>query len=626
MSQENDDDIPNATETWRDYWREMQDSYAVYRWAVTELVAPEAWPHIKRMVMFLVLMTVLQAIQPWTTMYVVDGLVERNVTAIVAGLAAFAVCLAGKVVFNRLWSDEREVVLGENMGRIDLRTSQLFFEKSLGQHLHDGDLLSASNVERGRSSVLSVQGLILFEGLNMVGGLLLSYACLWFISAKVALLVTALFCVHIGWMFFLNGNINRVMVPLEKKFRAMNRRRVDLWQYIERLKANGMEEEALAGLRREFRSLIVPDRAFWLWVIAKMMWRGMGNYLVLMLVTIYGVWMVWNGQWQVGTLFPLLTWTGFIVENLWRVSHIERELNWNAPSVRSMMKALTMQPAVVDGMEELPVDQDGVHIQFENVHCAYPDQSGGSASVLAGVSFEIAPRSKVALIGPSGAGKTTLMRLLFRARDPSCGRVLLNGVDIRQIKLSSWLKHVGYIAQQPQVFDGTVRDNLLFGAAPNKWADPELWALMRTLCVDFGSRLTKGLETRVGKSGLRLSGGQAQRLMIGAAVARGPQFMVVDEATSSLDSTTEREVQRGLKESLGGSVGALIVTHRLSTVRDMCDTFVVLRPSADVKPGEDQVEAIAHSFEELYKISPTFRQLADDQGLVINKMHEVNRV
>ena len=145
----------------------------------------------------------------------------------------------------------------------------------------------------------------------------------------------------------------------------------------------------------------------------------------------------------------------------------------------------------------------------------------------------------------------------------------------------------------------------------------KLWQLMQSLKIDFGARLHNGLNTLVGRHGLKLSGGQAQRVMIGAAVAKQPRLMVIDEATSSLDSTTEREVQEGLAEALKEGVTALIVAHRLSTVRNLCDRFVVMRPLEGLQDGESQIEAVASSFEELAKISPTFRQLAEDQGVYI---------
>ena len=177
---------------------------------------------------------------------------------------------------------------------------------------------------------------------------------------------------------------------------------------------------------------------------------------------------------------------------------------------------------------------------------------------------------------------------------------------------------VSYIAQQPQVFEGTIASNLLYGVQSERQSqvtENDLWKVVKRLQIHFGKRLTHGLQTRVGRHGLKLSGGQAQRLMIGAAAAREPRFMIIDEATSSLDSTTERQVQQGLAEVLGEGMGALIIAHRLSTVRDLCGKFVVLRPIDGVQGEEAQIEAVASSFEELYLLSSTFRQLADDQGI-----------
>jgi ABC-type multidrug transport system fused ATPase/permease subunit len=204
--------------------------------------------------------------------------------------------------------------------------------------------------------------------------------------------------------------------------------------------------------------------------------------------------------------------------------------------------------------------------------------------------------------------------------DPEEGSVRVGGVDLRDIALRSWTRLVGYIPQQPQVLDGTIRYNLLYGLPPEARAnvtDEELWELMRKLEIDFGERLTHGLDTVVGRRGIKLSGGQAQRLMIGAAVMQRPRFMIIDEATSSLDSTTEKSVQRGLAELLEPTTSALIITHRLSTVRRLCSKFIVLTQAAQRADSSGQVEAVAGSFEDLYALSPTFRRLADDQGVPI---------
>jgi ABC-type multidrug transport system fused ATPase/permease subunit len=355
-----------------------------------------------------------------------------------------------------------------------------------------------------------------------------------------------------------------------------------------------------------------------------------------------GAWSVWQGVWQIGLLYPLFSWSARVAENLWQVGNIEHQLNWNMPAVKSMIKALSIKPDVVDspGAVELGYDHP-IRVRFEHVTHAYPlskeDMSlmedveddyfaepEEGMHVVRDVSFTIEEGEKVALIGPSGAGKTTMMRLLLRFMDPDYGCIWIDGHKLTDIKLSSWIKLIGYIPQQTQVFDGTMRYNLTYGLMPDEQklvTDDALWDLMRQLKIDFRERLTEGLQTKVGRNGLKLSGGQAQRLMIGAAAAKKPRLMIIDEATSNLDSATEKEVHRGLAQVLSANVSALVIAHRLSTVRDLCDKYVVLRNVADLAPGEPQVEATAKTFEELYRISPTFRQLADCQDLVIATSH-----
>lgn len=237
-----------------------------------------------------------------------------------------------------------------------------------------------------------------------------------------------------------------------------------------------------------------------------------------------------------------------------------------------------------------------------------------------GISFTIAPGEKVSLLGPSGSGKTTIMKKLLRYSVPSSGLITIDGIDLTNITRASWSKGIGYIPQQAQILDGTIRYNLVYGLSVeerNKVTDEELWEIMRRLKIDFGERLTQGLDTVVGKNGVKLSGGQAQRLMIGAAVIKKPWLLVVDEATSSLDSTTEREVQEGLELVLEGqNTSVLVVTHRLSTVRNMCTKHIMLKPVAIVENGNSQIDATAHSFESLARQSDLFRKLAADQGIV----------
>ena len=457
---------------------------------------------------------------------------------------------------------------------------------------------------------------------------------LWLRVPAAGFFMTLLLASYLVWLVYLNRYISEKCVPFDKEFRRINRWEHERWEKIERVKTCAKERAEIAYQNRSFQKVLGEERQFWLWFIGKVTWRGYSNRLVLLGTLGYGAWLIWRGDWSNGVFVPLLMYATKVSESIWHIGHIEHQINWNMPAIRTAMLTLSIPPDITDKPNAIELKRNGgVRVEMRTVSYAYATEKRdlpglpaarieGSKQVLPilrNVSFTIEPGEKAALIGPSGAGKTTIMRLLMRYMDPTSGAILVDGHDLRDVQLSSWLNLIAYVPQQAQVFDGTIRDNLLylFTDEPINVSDQELWAIMRKLKIDFGDRLTDGLDTRVGRHGIELSGGEQQRLMVGAAAMRKPIFMVVDEATASLDATTEKAVQKGLEELLGGDMSALIITHRLSTVRRLCSKFLVLQDLEGLAPGESQLGASAGSFEELYDVSPTFRMLADDQGAVI---------
>jgi ABC-type multidrug transport system fused ATPase/permease subunit len=251
-----------------------------------------------------------------------------------------------------------------------------------------------------------------------------------------------------------------------------------------------------------------------------------------------------------------------------------------------------------------------MHFELRNVTVSYRE----NAPILGNVSFAIPSGRRVALIGQSGAGKTTIAGLVRRDVDPESGEILLDGIDLRQYRLSSVLRYMGVILQRPEIMSGTVRENITYGVPVNmEVTDDMLWQIIDAVSPTMRERFVeRGLDTKVGKQGLQLSGGEQQRLCVMRALIKNPQFLIVDEATSSLDSETEIVVQKGIDAALARGISALVIAHRFSTLRN-CDQFVVLKKLANCEPGEPQVECVAHSLTELSDQSPTFRRLAAAQ-------------
>lgn len=596
------------------------ESIEVYRWVWRELLSTKSKKYAKWMILFVCLGQSTAMSSPWILGRYVDALSDPQPLHW-HYLAALGACFLIARFFHFIKGLFREVAWGENVRMLDWRSNQLFMEKSLGQHLSQADSLAASNMEKGRNRLFDAQQVLLFELVEVLYMLAISYVFVWIISPFAGLLMSSGFIAFIAWSLIINQKIATVGIPIDSQFRAVNRHRVERMDRIERVKAFAKEEEEIAFQDKWLTKTIFDDRTLWFWVIKHMNARSLINISSLICVLAYAGLNVRAGIWEMGILVPLYLWCKGIIDNLWRIDYMERRLNEAMPSIRAMMKALSVKPDVVDAPEAHELKSEPVSVEFSDIKHSYKNGvKDDGQSVLKNVSFSVEPGEVVALLGKSGVGKTTIMRLLQRAMDPQEGTVSVCGKDLRDLKLSSWLARTGYIAQQPAVLDGTLKYNLLYGLNPEQRedvTDEQLWELMRQFNIDFGDRLSDGLQTKVGKNGLKLSGGEAQRLMIGAAAIKSPDFMIIDEATSSLDSTTEKAVQDGLAQLLQGGMGALIIAHRLSTVETICDKFVVLKPASELRNGDPQVEAVANSFEELFEMSPTFRMLAEDQGIRI---------
>ncbi len=278
-----------------------------------------------------------------------------------------------------------------------------------------------------------------------------------------------------------------------------------------------------------------------------------------------------------------------------RATRINLALQQALASARRLFEVLDAPVLVVDHPDAAPLRPFGKEVLFEKVSFAYP----GGPDVLSGVDLVVPRGSVTALVGPSGAGKTTLANLLPRFMDVTAGRITIDGVDVRDVTLASLRGAMALVTQEVVLFDDTVRRNVAYGLADVSESRVRA-ALAAANAADFVDALPKGLDTPVGEAGGRLSGGQRQRLAIARALLKDPPILILDEATSALDTESERAVQAALERLMAGRT-TLVIAHRLSTVR-RADQIVVLDRGRLVERGR-------HA--ELLALGGVYRRLHD---------------
>jgi ATP-binding cassette subfamily B protein len=287
--------------------------------------------------------------------------------------------------------------------------------------------------------------------------------------------------------------------------------------------------------------------------------------------------MVIDGELEVGIFSVLVYMTQRL---LWPLTALGETLDLyqrSMASTRRIVDLLETRPVLQSGADELvqPVRGD---IELRDVHFGY----GDGPTVLDGIDLRIPAGETHAIVGATGAGKSTLTRLLLRFHDPRSGSVHIDGVDVRDVSFASLRRAIGYVSQDVFLFQGTVRDNLAFGR-PDA-TDEEIEAAARQAeAHEFIASMPSGYATIVGERGQKLSGGQRQRLSIARAILRQPAILVLDEATSAVDNETEAAIQRSLARVAEGR-SAVVIAHRLSTVRD-ADRIWVLEDGRVAESG-----------------------------------------
>jgi ABC-type multidrug transport system fused ATPase/permease subunit len=322
-------------------------------------------------------------------------------------------------------------------------------------------------------------------------------------------------------------------------------------------------------------------------------------------VLLVGARMVTRGELTVGGFIAFNLYLGMLIMPLRSLGMWIGQAQRATASGERIFQVMDEPEEIADRPDAIELPEGGGQLRFEGVGFEYME----GRPVLQDIDLELAPGTTIALIGHTGSGKTTLTSLVPRFYDATSGRVTLDGADVRDVKLNSLRHAIGVISQDPFLFSATVRENIMFGAPDLD--DPEVERIARLAQAhEFIRRLPDGYETVIGERGITLSGGQRQRLAIARALAVDPRVLILDDATASVDASTEARIRVGLREAMRNRT-TLIIAHRLSTIA-LADEIVVLDDGRIAARGtHDELLVTSQVYRDIYEHGLLERQFAD---------------
>ncbi len=533
---------------------------------------------------FVVVVSLLNQATPFFLKFIVDGLVKIGqghtvalsyfwwILALIA-LVSVIITIISNIqgyIGDRLGA-KLNSLLSERYYRHILRLPLTYFDNEVAGKI-------TSRLER---SIVTISNLMNAFANNFIGFFLtaaITLVILAFYALPVAILLGILFPFYI-WLTTLSSRgwqAKQQGINLDTD--VNNGRFVESISQIRAVKSfvtEAVENRFFSDKRRSIERQTKAQSIEWHWYDIA---RRLGLNLIFFGIYTYIVLQTYYGHYTLGELtlllqlvtqaqFPLFA-SSFIVDNVQRA----------AAGSKDFFEVMALQPSIQDAPGSQPLIVSAGRVQYRNVDFAYASGS----QVLHGISFTLEPDSKLALVGESGEGKTTISNLLLRLYELGGGQILIDGTDIATVTLESLRRNVSVVFQEPALFSGSVRENIAYGTPAATLADIKSAAAAANASA-FIEKLPHSYDTEIGERGVRLSGGQKQRLAIARAILKNAPILVLDEATSSLDSKAEHEVQQAL-EHLMKHRTTLIIAHRLSTIAGV-DRIVGIKGGRVVESG-----------------------------------------
>jgi ABC-type multidrug transport system fused ATPase/permease subunit len=512
---------------------------------------------------FLIIFAALLSLpQPLIFRYLIDRVLLGRQLALLAGaiLAIVGLGLAEKVAqlleefyFNRF---ERELILDI---QYDLLERALRFPKSFFDQNETGYLMSrlSSDVQGLRWFFSGTVVYIVSNLFRFLGGVVF----LLFLEWRLAVGVLLILPVMVIFVRYFSGKIHVLSHESMEQQAHVSSRFQESLSSVSLIKAFASEVRTLSRLMSELRGAFqISLEQSTVWSVANLIISSMPGVARFIVLALGGYWVI-KGEWTLGSLLAFQAYLGYVFGPAQSLATANLELQNAVASLERVSALFDIVPEENVGVGQR-VDHLKGEVEFRNVSFSY----AGREPVLKEISFRADPGEHIAIVGPSGVGKTTLVSLILRFYKPTSGEIYFDGCPGSDYEVSSLRKRIGYVSQNTLLIAGTIRENLCYGSP--EASEQEMVRAARTAGIhEFISGLPAGYETKIGEKGVNFSEGEKQRLSIARALLKEPDILVLDEPTSSLDSMTEKPILEFLP-ALVRDKTLFIVAHRLSTIKD----------------------------------------------------------
>jgi ATP-binding cassette subfamily B protein len=506
------------------------------------------------------------------------------------------------------------------------KTLDKIMEFSIGQHENQNSGIKKSIIDRGQHSLGALAYLIIYDVAPVILRVSAIITVLFVLAPVLGAMVFVGFLILIGATICLNIFSRDGLRKIQDNYHESNKKHSEILRNVSLIKTSAKEKDVIVEYDSTLRTFNDFAVKFWIRFVSWAFSRSIFLHFTRFSVMLVGVYLVYRKFYTPGFLVTIWSWSNGAFSDFGRISGIHRKMMDLYAAIKKYFILLDVESDVKEINNPVKFEKLTGKIEFKDIYFKYPkreyinknenkevvqiiesNKRAGKEYVLKNINLLIKPGQKVAIVGPSGVGKTSLAHLLIRAYDPEKGQILIDNNDLKNLDLENFRSAIGVVSQDISLFDNTLRYNIAFGIRGQNVSEKQLWQAVKMACLDkFIIGLKNGFDTIIGERGIKLSGGERQRVGIARALIKNPSILIFDEATSSLDTENEALIRKSIEKASKGRT-TIIIAHRLSTIKD-ADKIIVMEKGKIVGEGKHN---------ELLKTCKTYQRLINSQTIMV---------